>query len=88
MGARGAGAGRPGGRDLATVEDLITKYPDTFVPLRLDVIDRAGDFAAVAQAARHFGRLDVVVDNAGYGRFGMVASSGRSSRPMCSGHCG
>ena len=34
--------------------------------------DRAADFAAVQQAHEHFGRLDVVVNNAGYGHFGFV----------------
>ena len=34
--------------------------------------DRDADFAAVAAAHAHFGRLDVVVNNAGYGQFGLV----------------
>ncbi|WP_405485932.1 SDR family oxidoreductase [Nocardia sp. NBC_00511] len=59
-------------RDLSTLDDLVAKYSDTFLPLRLDVTDRAADFAAVEQAAQHFGRLDVVVNNAGYGQFGMI----------------
>lgn len=59
-------------RDLATLDEIVSKYPDAFLPLRLDVTDRSGDFAAVQQAAQHFGRLDVVVNNAGYGQFGMI----------------
>lgn len=59
-------------RDLSTLDDLVAKYSDTFLPLPLDVTDRAADFAAVEQAAQHFGRLDVVVNNAGYGQFGMI----------------
>jgi NAD(P)-dependent dehydrogenase (short-subunit alcohol dehydrogenase family) len=42
------------------------------LPLALDVTDRAAAFAAVEQAHAHFGRLDVVVDNAGYGHFGFI----------------
>ncbi|MEU7767574.1 SDR family oxidoreductase [Nocardia sp. NPDC049190] len=59
-------------RDLSTLDDLVVEYPDTFLPLRLDVTDRAGDIAAVRQAADRFGRLDVVINNAGYGQFGMI----------------
>jgi len=59
-------------RDTATLDALVSQYPETFLPLRLDVTDRDGDFAAVRQAAAHFGRLDIVVNNAGYGHFGAI----------------
>jgi NAD(P)-dependent dehydrogenase (short-subunit alcohol dehydrogenase family) len=59
-------------RDLSTLNDLVEKYGERFLPLKLDVTDRDADFAVVARAHEHFGRLDVVVNNAGYGHFGMV----------------
>jgi NAD(P)-dependent dehydrogenase (short-subunit alcohol dehydrogenase family) len=59
-------------RDTATLDDLVAKYGDAIWPVKLDVTDRAADFAAVRQAHEHFGRLDIVVNNAGYGHFGMV----------------
>ncbi|SHH41490.1 NADP-dependent 3-hydroxy acid dehydrogenase YdfG [Jatrophihabitans endophyticus] len=59
-------------RDTSTLDDLADRYGDRLLPLQLDVTDRAADFAAVAQAHEHFGRLDVVVNNAGYGQFGLV----------------
>ena len=52
-------------RDLASLEDLAAKHGDALLPLQLDVTDREADFAAVAQAHEHFGRLDIVVNNAG-----------------------
>jgi NAD(P)-dependent dehydrogenase (short-subunit alcohol dehydrogenase family) len=59
-------------RDTATLDDLAQKYGDQLLPLQLDVTDRDAAFATVAEAHDALGRLDVVVNNAGYGQFGMV----------------
>jgi NAD(P)-dependent dehydrogenase (short-subunit alcohol dehydrogenase family) len=59
-------------RDVGTLNDIATKYGDAVLPLALDVTDRTAVFETVQRAHEHFGRLDVVVNNAGYGQFGMV----------------
>jgi NAD(P)-dependent dehydrogenase (short-subunit alcohol dehydrogenase family) len=59
-------------RDLSSLDDVVAAHGDAVLPISLDVTDREAAFAAVAQAHEHFGRLDVVVNNAGYGQFGMV----------------
>lgn len=59
-------------RDVSTLDDLVAKYGDALLPIALDVTDRDADFAAVKAAHEHFGRLDVVVNNAGYGQFGFI----------------
>jgi NAD(P)-dependent dehydrogenase (short-subunit alcohol dehydrogenase family) len=59
-------------RDASTLEPLAEKYGDSVLTLALDVQDIEADFAAVQRAQEKFGRLDVVVNNAGYGLFGTV----------------
>jgi len=59
-------------RDTGSLDDLVERFGDRILPLKLDVTDRAAVFDAVRTAHERFGRLDVVVNNAGYGQFGMV----------------
>jgi NAD(P)-dependent dehydrogenase (short-subunit alcohol dehydrogenase family) len=59
-------------RNADSLKDLSEKYRESVLALPLDVSDRTAVFDAVKQAHDHFGRLDVVVNNAGYGQFGMV----------------
>jgi NAD(P)-dependent dehydrogenase (short-subunit alcohol dehydrogenase family) len=59
-------------RHPGTLDDLVAKHGQAILPIALDVNDRDAVFAAVRQAHDRFGRIDVVVNNAGYGQFGMV----------------
>lgn len=48
------------------LDDLVARYGDRIHPLRLDVTDPARAAEALGEAHRLFGRLDVIVNNAGY----------------------
>ncbi len=51
---------------------LVAKLGANVLPLEVDLNSEASVRAAVQQTIAHFGGLDVVVNNAGYGQFGAV----------------
>jgi NAD(P)-dependent dehydrogenase (short-subunit alcohol dehydrogenase family) len=59
-------------RDTSSLDDLASRHGDDLLVLELDVTDHDAAFEAVRRAHDHFGRLDVVVNNAGYGVSGAI----------------
>lgn len=59
-------------RNPKALDELAATYGDAILVLPLDVTDRDAVFDTVDKARRHFGRLDVVVSNAGYGYMGAI----------------
>ncbi|MGD1318516.1 SDR family NAD(P)-dependent oxidoreductase [Chryseobacterium sp. 2R14A] len=57
-------------RNIAALQDLKDKYGDHILPLKLDVNNRSEVFEATEQVEKHFGRIDVLINNAGFGLFG------------------
>ncbi|TRW27484.1 SDR family NAD(P)-dependent oxidoreductase [Flavobacterium zepuense] len=53
-------------RNLDSIADLKEKYGDNVLTLELDVTNTTQVKSAVEQAHAHFGRLDIVLNNAGY----------------------
>ena len=54
-------------RNTEQLKDLVEKYRDQIYPITLDVTDYKQVRESVADAFTHFGKIDVLVNNAGFG---------------------
>lgn len=60
------------GRHIDRLDDLVAAHPDQVEPLRVDVADTAAAVAALNDAVARYGRLDVLVNNAGRTQVGAL----------------
>ncbi|WP_192349978.1 SDR family NAD(P)-dependent oxidoreductase [Algoriphagus sp. Y33] len=59
-------------RNLDALTALTKEFPSNLLVLKLDVTDKKSSFEAIEAAKSHFGIIDVLINNAGFGHIGAV----------------
>lgn len=62
-------------RNPEDIKDIVSRFPDTSIAVKLDVTKQEEIESSVQQALEKFGRIDVLVNNAGIGYFGAIEES-------------
>jgi NADP-dependent 3-hydroxy acid dehydrogenase YdfG len=70
-------------RKSEQLAELVAAHPATALALALDVTSQEQVDAAIAAALARFGKIDVLVNNAGYGMVGAIEESAERSLGRC-----
>lgn len=59
-------------RNPETLTELAEEFSLNLLVIKLDVTDRSESFKAIQTAKKHFGTIDVLINNAGFGHIGAI----------------
>ncbi len=59
-------------RNIKSLENEVSKVTKTFLPIEMDLVNEHSVQQAIEAVVAHFGQIDIIVNNAGYGQKGTL----------------